>query len=74
MNTHPEAPEAGTDEILVEMERTAFARHEFEIPVGRDMKLPRIRKKRCACCGGRASRSVYDLKRRERRLLCEACR
>jgi hypothetical protein len=74
MSPYPQPAEAGTDEILAEMERTAFSPHEFEIPVGGGIKLPRIRKKRCACCGGRASRSVYDLKLRERRLLCGVCR
>jgi hypothetical protein len=73
MSRHADPDEFGTDEILAEMERVTFARHEFEMPIGGDMKLPRIRRKRCACCGGRASRSVYDLKRRERRLLCTAC-
>ncbi len=63
-----------TDEILAEMERRAFALHEFEIPVGDGIKLPRIRKKRCACCGGKASRAVFDLRGRKRRLLCEVCR
>jgi hypothetical protein len=66
--------ETGADEILAAMERVVFALQEFEIPVGGDIKLPRIRKKRCACCGGRASRSVYYLKQRKRRLLCGACR
>jgi hypothetical protein len=74
MSTQADAAETGTDEILAEMERTAFAACELEIPLGGDIKLPRIRKKKCACCGGRASRSVYDLRRRERRLLCGACR
>ena len=66
--------DTGTDEILAEMERRAFAPHEFEIPVGAGIKLPRIRKKPCACCGGRASRAVFNLRERTRRLLCEACR
>jgi hypothetical protein len=74
MSIQSESDELGSDEILAEMERRAFAPHEFEIPVGGGMKLPRIRKKRCACCGGQASRAVFDLKERKRRLLCEACR
>jgi hypothetical protein len=74
MSTRSESAETGTDEILAEMERTAFAPDEFEIPFGKGLLLQSLQRKKCARCGGRASRSVYDLKLRERRLLCEACR
>jgi hypothetical protein len=73
MSPYPEPDSADNDEILTAMERAAFALHEFEIPVGGGLTLPRIRRKRCACCGGKASRAVFDLRERKRRLLCEAC-
>ena len=65
--------ENGTDEILEAMAATVFATHRFEIGPG-DMRCHGIPRGKCACCGGTASRSVYNLRRRERTLLCGACR
>ena len=63
----------GTDEILEAMAQSVFTPHQFEIGPG-DMQCYGIPRKKCACCGGQARRSVYDLARRQRTLFCEACR
>ena len=72
-NPHGDPDDNGADEILEAMAQSVFAVHQFEIGPG-DMQCYGIPNRKCACCGGPASRSVYHLKRRERTLLCGACR
>ncbi len=70
---HGDPEKTGADEILESMAETIFAIHRFQIDPG-DMQCYGIPTRRCACCGQPASRSVYNLERRERTLLCGVCR
>lgn len=72
-NSYRDPEENDVDEILEAMAGTVFAIHRFEIGPG-DMQCYGIAKMKCACCGDRASRSVYHLRRRERTLFCGVCR
>jgi hypothetical protein len=51
-------------------EQTGRARNEAVS----EITLQAIGRQRCACCGLPAQASFYHLKRRERTLLCGACR
>ena len=66
--------ENGTDEILEAMAATVFATHRFEIGPG-DMRCHGIPRGKCACCGGSLPAAPSTTcERRERTLLCGACR